>query len=135
MSTGSIQELDAEECRELLEVGRFGRVALDGDDDLELLPVNYAFADGVVMLRTTAGSTLASIVDGRRFVFEADHHDDTYQTGWSISVRGPAELADDEQVGDFGGRLPVSWAGGGDGVYVAITVERMSGRRVRVFPA
>lgn len=134
MSTGSIQELTEHECRELLGVGRFGRIAFLGREELELLPVNYAYDDGLVLIRTSAGSSLASIVD-RTFVFEADHHDDTYQTGWSVTVRGPATIATDDQLGDFGTRLPNSWAGGADAVHIAIVAERVEGRRVRSYPA
>lgn len=134
MSTGSIQELSEQECRELLQVGRFGRIAFMGQDRLELLPVNYAFDDQIVLIRTTRTSGLASIVD-RPFVLEADHHDDTYQLGWSVTVRGSASIASDEQVEGFGTRLPNSWAGGGDAVHIAIRVDEVTGRRVRSFPA
>lgn len=134
MSTGTIQELDQDECRELLGVGRFARIAFSKDGRLELLPVNYAYDDDTIMLRTTAPSGLATIV-GAPFVLEADHHDDTYQTGWSVTVRGTAAIATSEQVETFGARLPNSWAGGGDAVHIAITVEEITGRRARAFPA
>src|SRR5690606_33380428 len=52
MSTGTIQELDRDECRELLGVGRFARIAFSKDGRLELLPVNYAYDDDTIMLRT-----------------------------------------------------------------------------------
>ncbi len=134
MSTGTIQELDQDECRELLGVGRFARIAFSKDGRLELLPVNYAYDDGTILIRTTTASGLATIV-GTEFVLEADHHDDTYQTGWSVTVRGTAAIATAEQVESFGGRLPTSWAGGDDGVHIAITTEELSGRRARAFPA
>ena len=134
MSTGTIQELDQDECRELLGVGRFARIAFLRDGRLELLPVNYSYADGVVLLRTTPESGLAGVV-GAEFVLEADHHDDTYQTGWSVTVRGTASLATQEQVETFGARLPNSWAGGPGPVHIAITADELSGRRARSFPA
>ncbi len=134
MSTGSIQELDEDECRELLSVGRFGRIAFQGDGRLELLPVNYAYADAVVLIRTTRSSGLATILD-QPFVFEADHHDDMYQTGWSVTVRGIATIADEQQLAEFSGRLPNSWAGGENGVHIAISADEVSGRRVRAYPA
>ncbi|GAA3535972.1 DNA-binding protein [Aeromicrobium flavum] len=134
MSTGSIQELDQDECRELLQVGRFARIAFDADGQLELLPVNYAYDDGILLIRTSETSGLASIVE-RRFVLEADHHDDTYQTGWSVVVRGTAARATPEQLEAFGTRLPNSWAGSrGEPVHIAITPEQLQGRRVRAFP-
>lgn len=134
MSTGTIQELDQDECRELLKVGRFARIAFDGDDRLELLPVNYAYDDDTILISTSRTSGLATIVD-RRFVLEADHHDDTYQTGWSVIVRGTAREATAEQLESFGTRLPSSWAGAtGESTHIAITVEEIGGRRVRQFP-
>lgn len=134
MSTGTIHELDQDECRELLAVGRFARIAFVRDGRLELLPVNYAYDDGVILIRTTNTSGLATIV-GRDFVLEADHHDDTFQTGWSVTVRGTAAIATDEQVESFGVRLPNSWAGGEGEVFVAVTTEEITGRRARSFPA
>ncbi|MCD9154086.1 pyridoxamine 5'-phosphate oxidase family protein [Aeromicrobium duanguangcaii] len=134
MSIGTIQELDYEECLELLQVGRFARVAFEGEDQLELLPVNYAYADGVILIRTSENAGLASIVE-RRFVLEADHHDDTYQTGWSVVVRGSAARATKELLESFGGRLPNSWAGSeGNAVHIAIMPNELRGRRVRAFP-
>lgn len=134
MSTGSIQELDQEECRELLKVGRFARIAFDTGDQLELLPVNYAYDDGIILIRTSETSGLSTIVD-RRFVLEADHHDDTYQTGWSVVVRGSAARATQAQLEEFGTRLPNSWVSSeGAAVHIAITVDDVRGRRVRQFP-
>ena len=134
MSTGTIQELDEHECRDLLAVGRFARIAFTRDGRLELLPVNYAYDQGVILIRTTSASGLATIVEGD-FVLEADHHDDTYQTGWSVTVRGTAQRASQEQIDDFGARMPNSWAGGEDPVHIAITPRELSGRRARAFPA
>lgn len=135
MSTGSIQELEQDECRELLKVGRFARIAFDAGDRLELLPVNYAYDDGVILIRTSATSGLATIVD-RPFVLEADHHDDTYQTGWSVVVRGTAAEATPAQLEEFGTRLPSSWAGAeGTPVHIAISADEIRGRRVRLFPS
>ncbi|MBC9227261.1 hypothetical protein GL325_13095 [Aeromicrobium sp. 636] len=134
MSTGTIQDLEHEECRELLQVGRFARIAFEGSDQLELLPVNYAYADGIILIRTSENAGLASIVE-RRFVLEADHHDDTFQTGWSVVVRGTAAIASREQIETFGGRLPNSWAGSeGTAVHIAITPTELRGRRVRSYP-
>lgn len=133
MSTGTIQELDQDECRELLKVGRFARIAFDTGDHLELLPVNYAYDADTILISTSRGSGLSTIVD-RRFVLEADHHDDTYQTGWSIVVRGTAQEATAEQLDAFGTRLPSSWAGAtGAPTHIAITIDDISGRRVRQF--
>lgn len=134
MSTGTIQELTQDECRELLGVGRFARIAFLRDGRLELLPVNYSYADGVILLRTTAESGLVHLV-GTDFVLEADHHDDTYQTGWSVTVRGTASLATQEQIETFAARLPNSWAGGAEPVHIAITADELNGRRARAFPA
>lgn len=134
MSTGTIHELGDDECRELLAVGRFARIAFDTGGRLELLPVNYAYDDGVILIVTSETSGLASIVD-RPFVLEADHHDDTYQTGWSVVVRGTASRATAEQLEAFGTRLPNSWAGSkGEVVHIAITADDLQGRRVRSYP-
>jgi len=134
MSTGTIQELGQDECRDLLGVGRFARIAFLRDGRLELLPVNYAYDAGTILIRTTHESGLATIVD-TDFVLEADHHDDTFQTGWSVTVRGTASEATPEQVESFGVRLPNSWAGGEDPIHIAIVPTELSGRRARAFPA
>src|SRR5690606_14384633 len=133
MSTGSIQMLDERECRELLRVGSVGRIAFVRDDRLELLPVNYVFDTDVILIRANEGSAVTSIV-GRDFVMEADHHDDTYQTGWSVLVRGEAVRMTEAEVEEYDGRLPNSWAGGDDPVHLAITPHELSGRRARSYP-
>lgn len=132
MSTGTIQVLDEEECRELLAVGRFARIAFLTHGRLHLLPVNYAYDDGLILVNTTPTSQLSTIV-ASDFIFEADHHDALYQMGWSVTVRGTAARATQKQVETFGTRLPHSWAGGEGLVHIAIIPQEFSGRRARAF--
>lgn len=133
MSTGSIQLLDAGECRELLRVGSVARIAFQRDGRLELLPVNYVYDTDIIVVRTNEDSPVVSIVD-RDFVLEADHHDDTYQVGWSVLVRGTASRMSDEELAEYEGRVPRSWAGGDDPVHLAIVPHELTGRRARAFP-
>src|SRR5580693_4003599 len=87
--------LEAEECWALLEARHLGRLAFVDQDGPIVLPINYAVVDGVVIFRTDAGGKLDAAVRGDRLAFEIDGFDALEQTGWSVVVRGAAELVTD----------------------------------------
>ena len=66
----------------------------------------------------------ASSGDGRTFSF-----DEFVLAGWSVLVRGRAELLEWDQLPDQDHR-PEPWAAGSRNVYVVITAEKVTGRRV-----
>ena len=108
-----VQELDDRVCWSLLggiPVGRF--VFDDSSGQPVALPVNHAVDGATVVFRTIPGSKLATAVQGGRASFQADRFDADLHTGWSVLVKGRAELVVDEATElehRLGGRLQ-PWA-------------------------
>ena len=94
-----------------------------------VLPVNYRFVDGRVVFRTSPHSELARHFSPGRAAFQIDYVDEFLQSGWSVLVRGRAELLEWDELPPDQDR-PEPWAEGSRNVYVRITAERMTGRRV-----
>ena len=79
----------------------------------------------MVIFRTDAGSKLDAAVRGDRLAFEIDGFDALEQTGWSVLVRGAAELVTDEaELGLLRSMPLVSWAPGLKPIYVRLGVGR-----------
>lgn len=123
--------LDADECLSLLDQHHLGRVAfLEGALPI-ILPVNYALVDGLVVFRTDAGSKLEVALRRQPVAFEVDGIDDVNRTGWSVLVRGPAELISDADELTRLRRLPlVAWAPVAKPHYIRIGSAGVTGRRI-----
>jgi uncharacterized protein len=126
------QHLPPEECRELLDAKSVGRVAFDGPDGPQVLPVNYVVLRRDIFFRTATGSTLANAMRGTRVAFEIDDVDEFLESGWSVLAVGHAELVDDPDllVELWGDQGPKPWAAGLRTQFVRITPTRLTGRRV-----
>lgn len=136
MTAEGLTVLDDEEARRLLGVGVVGRVGyVDARGTLQLVPVNYREREGDVYWLTLADGVLARAAEAEQVVFQVDHHDDTYQNGWSILVRGRAELVDDEALlAELLERGLRPWASGERTTLVRLRAESTGGRRVRLAP-
>lgn len=126
---GHLRELDDTECRELLTTHRNGRVAWCEPAGPVVLPVSYRFDGEHVLFRTSPHSELARHFAAGPVAFQVDSHDDPSHTGWSVLVRGRAELLDWDELPDDGDR-PEPWADGSRNAYIRIDAERLTGRRV-----
>ena len=96
-----------------------------------IVPVNHTVDDGCVVIRTTAGSTLAAAVRHAVVAYEADRLDYDTRTGWSVVVLGEAERVDDP--GEITRLTPVApqpWAPGTRDHLVRITIAQITGRRI-----
>lgn len=122
-----LEILEADECRRLLEVGGVGRVALPGEPPI-VRPVNFAFDDGKVVIRTGIGSLWRAATASCLATFEIDGVRNVDHRGWSVLASGPlAPLEPDDRVL----ALPLrAWAPMGRDRLVAITVTELSGRRL-----
>jgi nitroimidazol reductase NimA-like FMN-containing flavoprotein (pyridoxamine 5'-phosphate oxidase superfamily) len=127
-------ELGRDECLALLGRHTFGRLAfLDHVGVLPMIiPVNYLFHDDLVTFRTAAGSKLGTALRGEPVAFEVDGLDQADKTGWSVVVRGHAELVTDPAVLAALAEAPLQpWAPGDKPHYVRIQPRLISGRRIR----
>ena len=129
MSTNNIATLVAYDCWNLLEDADIARIAWQAADGIGLVPVNYAVADGALWFRTDRESVLARECGGHPVVVEVDHVDSETGAGWSVVIRGTAELVDVLDVPDMLVEMHV-WAGGPRPLFIRIEPEQLTGRRI-----
>ena len=72
--SGLVERLVPAECYRLLGPRGIGRISFGTASGLAVLPVNYAVADGTIVIRTGSGSLIGVHGDGP-VSFEADHFD------------------------------------------------------------
>ena len=82
------QGLSEHECREHLEPGGVGRVALHTPSGLMIYPVNFTIDGRSIVFRTTTESTFGYSVVGADVVFETDYVNFGTRQGWSVVVTG-----------------------------------------------
>ncbi|WGX99149.1 pyridoxamine 5'-phosphate oxidase family protein [Nocardioides sp. L-11A] len=121
---GRLVVLSEEECWELLRSRPVGRLAWSGADGVSVIPVNFAVADGAVLLRTTPYSLMARDCADREVAFEVDDIDEQRHGGWSVLVRGRCER---ERVASDG---PRPWVTGPRVLGLRIAVGSVTGRRL-----
>lgn len=131
MNERHLEELDIDACLSLLADQRMGRLAFVEDGELVILPVNYAFDRGMVLVRTAEGSKLDAAVRGERVAFEIDGFDLEQRTGWSVLVKGRCrevwEVPELERARD----LPLEpFAPGEKEHFLVVYPAAMSGRRI-----
>jgi nitroimidazol reductase NimA-like FMN-containing flavoprotein (pyridoxamine 5'-phosphate oxidase superfamily) len=136
MADRVIEELDEDQCLNLISGGGIGRIAYVGRFGPAVLPVNYALQDGAVVFRTAADGPLdedlrTGIADADyKVAFEIDSIDLATRQGWSVLIQGPAHHvtgAGQEAVRRAGIE---SWAPGPRELFVRIVPSRVTGRRI-----
>jgi nitroimidazol reductase NimA-like FMN-containing flavoprotein (pyridoxamine 5'-phosphate oxidase superfamily) len=126
---GSLAELPDEECRALLTTTTVGRIAFVDDDGQQLVPVNFAYVDGAIYFRTVPDGFLAALAHQDREV--AFGHDDTYRSGWNVTVKGRVEQVEDQATIDriLAYERLRPWAGGVRPMVMRVTIDRIAGRK------
>ena len=132
--TADFEQLSEQECQRLLASQDLGRVAIVLDGRPQIFPVNYAFADGVVVFRTGEGVKLDRSPT-TAVAFETDGIDEPNGLAWSVLVQGTAQNITNtiDTRSERLRHLSVSPAAPGDRNYwVGIYVSHISGRRFRL---
>ena len=133
----TIESIPPTTCWNLLATTTFGRVGLLVDGKPEVLPVNYAIDGESILVRTAEGTVLTQ-ADLTVVAFEADHVDLHNHSGWSVMVQGFARDIGDA-VDPNSQRLKklslVTWAPGNRDRWIHIVPEKVTGRRMDVFPS
>jgi len=132
--TEDLEELSKQECERLLASQDLGRVAMVIDGRPQIFPVNYAFADGVVVFRTGEGLKLERS-PMTAVAFEADGIDARKGLAWSVMIQGTAQNVTNtiDPRSERLRHLAVSPAAPGDRNYwVGIYVTHISGRRFKL---
>ena len=94
-----LEALPPEVCLRLLESVPVGRVSFCTDGEVVTLPVNHVVDGQAVVFRTDRGSKLSAADRRDHVAFEADDYDPRTRTGWSVLVKGRAEVVrEDAQI-------------------------------------
>lgn len=123
--------LSEQECLALLRTHSLGRLGFVGEEGWPvILPVNYAFDEPSIVVRTGAGTKLDDI-PLTMVAFEVDAADPDGAWGWSVLAQGPAfDITD--SVDEYSAalrHLPVDPRAPGDKPHwLKISARRISGR-------
>lgn len=129
---GGLEVLPSDECLQLLASQPVGRVAFIDAGEPVVLPVNHRVDGWAIVFRTDLGGKLRTALLQRPVAFEVDAYDTEARTGWSVLVRGVADIVDDHDTVRRLDELGLSpWATGHDRPYwIRIRPEEISGRRI-----
>ena len=129
--TGRMHVLSRDECLALLSTVPVGRLVYTHRALPAVAPVNFLVDGREILVRTGYGSKLAAAVRGSVVAFEVDDIDVELETGWSVTVTGPAREETDEVELARLRRLPLRpWAAGPREHFLKIAVELVEGRRL-----
>lgn len=125
-----IEELSTSTCWSLLRDVPIGRIALPGDRDIEVFPVNFLVDGGTIVLRTAAGTKLSLIGARSRATFEVDDIDVVAQMVWSVVLKGAVDVVHghDAIIKTFDMEVP-TWQSGPKPTYVRLVPDSVTGRR------
>jgi transcriptional regulator with XRE-family HTH domain len=121
-----LESLTAQQCQDHLVAGGIGRIVLSTSTGPVAYPVNFVFADGVVIFRTSEAMTdsISGIV-----AFEIDHIDEAMSEGWSVLIRGHARRIEDPEERQAVALLDLEpWAGGARLSLIGIEPFEVTGR-------
>ena len=127
-----LRVLTLEECVGRLARTPLGRLAFVSAGESVILPVNHAVDGSCVVFRTTEGSKMDVAIENGNVAYEIDGYDAGAETGWSVVVKGTAELVyDDAETRRFEELGLRSWADPERrGQWVRIRPEEISGREL-----
>jgi len=126
-----LEVIGLDECLTLLASRPYGRLAYLDAGAPSIVPVNHLVDGSTIVLRSLDGGKLGAAIFERPVAFELDDLDFTTRSGWSVVVRGRAEVVDEADTANYEKWLD-SWAVG-DGArttWVRILADEVSGRRL-----
>jgi uncharacterized protein len=125
-----LEELDREQCLDLLARAPLGRLGVVVAGRPLVFPVNFTLDGDAVVLRTDEGTKLHGARNGP-VAFECDGIDSEYHTGWSVLVLGDAEeVRHPNEVARLE-RLPVGpWCAAARPIWLRIRPTTITGRRI-----
>lgn len=89
-----LEILNSDECIRRLESRGLGRIAVIVDGAPHVVPVNYAWFEGAIVVCSQPGTKMAGLTGpgpDHEVAFEIDEFDLVDHSGWSVQVRGAAE--------------------------------------------
>jgi nitroimidazol reductase NimA-like FMN-containing flavoprotein (pyridoxamine 5'-phosphate oxidase superfamily) len=132
-----LEQLSEEECFRLLGQVSVGRIVFTNQALPAIQPVTFAVRGRSLIVRTSAGSRLATAVRNAVVAFEADEFSGGHPSdGWSVVAVGhAAEITDPAALLLARGLGLPPWALEIEAHYIKVDIELISGRRVAATPA
>lgn len=132
-SPAPVEDLNSQQCWELLRQVSVGRLAVWIDDHPDIFPLNYTVDHGTLVFRTGEGSKLDAALGETPVALEADGVDAGSGMAWSVVVKGKAAaLAGTEEILDSASLYLFPWQAGRKDHFVRITPDSITGRRFQV---
>lgn len=127
-----LEVLDLDTCWFLLSRSAVGRVAFVSGGEPMILPVNHVLHGHTVAFRVAEGAKLDAAVRRHPVAFEVDDYDLVFRSGWSVLVRGTADVeVDDAVLAELEAHDLVPWADGTERAHwIRIHPTEISGRRI-----
>lgn len=126
-----LEVLDREQCLDLLDTVRVGRLVFTEDALPAVQPVNFRLHRGDVVIRVAGGAKLTAATGNAVVAFEADELDPDLRAGWSVTVVGHADLITDvTELVELSGTFLQPWVDGRRDHFVRIRTEKVTGRRL-----
>lgn len=131
-STSEFRAISPARCQELLESQSVGRIAWQAADGPQILPVTYAWHQGMIIFRTSPYGVLSELIRPTAVAFEVDDLDQVNRQGWSVVVQGRAQgvAEPDQLVRMWAVGSVVPWAAGVRNLFIQITPHKVTGRVV-----
>ena len=123
-----IEQMSTDECWEILDRERFGRLAVAVQGEPDIFPINFLVDNGALLMRTAPGTKLTELVINAAVAVEADGR--SGDEAWSVIVKGLARMVDSFSETYADDEKPLeTWLPSDKPIYVEITVRDISGRR------
>jgi len=127
----TLEHLSREECLRLVGQVPVGRIVYTRQALPAVELVNFALADGDIIIRTDSGGKLAAATRGAVVAFEADSVDVASHAGWSVTIVGYSRaVTDSEEIRRLNRVELVPWVPGGRDHFIRISPSIVNGRRV-----
>lgn len=131
METATLVALGTTESLRLLTGHEVGRVVYTDGGLPAVTPVNYAYDDGHVFLRTSETSRLARKAPRTIVAFEVDEVDRSARRGWSVVVTGPCEpVMDEARLAHIDTLGLATWVSGEHDLVLAIAATIVTGYQI-----
>jgi nitroimidazol reductase NimA-like FMN-containing flavoprotein (pyridoxamine 5'-phosphate oxidase superfamily) len=119
------------DCFRLLGSAALGRIGFTSGGEVLVQPVIFLVDGQDVVFRTKVGSKLASVEVGQYVTFEADSFDSSAGTGWSVVVRGLAEVQPETECARLDTLGMKAWGGAPqERAWVRIRPASITGRQI-----
>ena len=116
------------ECEQQLQHGGIGMLAMCGVGAPALRPVNFAFVEGAIVLRTGEGQILEAATGNEPASFMITEIDRFEHAGWSVVVTG--KLAPVSAASAAAEARVRPWIRADKQHFVKLEVDTISGRRI-----